>query len=166
VSLDDEPSLIEELASPEVTKFIAPPPTGPGAFARFVSWAVSQRQAGRSLYLSVIPVGYDRAVGVTSLHAYVPHGSHVAWNWGFAVGAAWWGTGLFQDTAALTLRFAFDTMGLPQVEAWSPLTNGRAHGALDKLGGEPELLRNVRAPDGRHGTFVKWTIRHVRRPGL
>ena len=97
------------------------------------------------------------AQGIISLRA--PKVPGVPWNWGFVFGSPAWGTGAFAEAARLALDFGFHDIGLPAIEAWCPLSNGRAHGALAKLGAEPELVKNVDAPDGRHGRFIRWTIR-------
>lgn len=155
---DDRAAFVEHLATPEVTRFIPAPPADHEGFERFAHWAVRRRCEGLAVYFSVIPDGYDRAAGVICLHTHVPGDSQSGWDWGFALGPAWWGTGLFQLAARLTLDFAFATMGLPAVDAWSLVNNGRVHGAMAKLGAVPALVRDTQGPDGRFGTYIRWRM--------
>jgi RimJ/RimL family protein N-acetyltransferase len=45
-------------------------------------------------------------------------------EWGFAVGSAFWGTGVFRESAELLLAFAFETIGVHRLEARPPRTRG------------------------------------------
>ena len=73
-------------------------------------------------------------------------------EWGFALGAEFWGTGMFVDGAELVLDFAFDVLGVHRLEARAALKNGRGNGALQKLGAMQEgvlrrsFLRNGDLP--------------------
>jgi RimJ/RimL family protein N-acetyltransferase len=80
------------------------------------------------------------------------------WNWGFALGTANWGTGVFREAAELLLSFARTSMALPQVEAWILHANGRANSAISKLGAVPQFRANAKAPDGRVADFIRWTV--------
>ena len=72
-------------------------------------------------------------------------------EWGFAIGSAFWGTGLFQEGAGLVLDFAFDTVGVHRLEARAAVKNGRGNGALQKLGAVQECrLRNSFLKDGQY----------------
>jgi RimJ/RimL family protein N-acetyltransferase len=55
-------------------------------------------------------------------------------EWGFVVGQPYWGTGLFSNGARLVLSYLFETVGVRRLEARTVITNGRANGALLKLG--------------------------------
>jgi RimJ/RimL family protein N-acetyltransferase len=152
----DAPSLLRELNAIEVKRFVPPPPDTLEGFDRFIAWAIRLRSEGQGACFSVLPLQKSTPVGLMSLRK--PDQETAPWTWGFIFGSSAWGTGLFQDAALHVLTFAFGTMRLSTLEAWSPLTNGRAHGALAKLGAEPELRRKVQSPDGRSGDYVVWTI--------
>jgi ribosomal-protein-serine acetyltransferase len=69
------------------------------------------------------------------------------------------GTGVFLESARLVGSLAFGTVGARRLESRVATQNGRAHGALRKLGAVQEgvLRRSVR----RHGEFVDqilWSI--------
>ena len=65
-------------------------------------------------------------------------------EWGFAIGSAFWGTGVFGAAATLALDFAFRTLETHRLEARASLQNGRGQGALLKLGAVKEgVLRKA-----------------------
>ena len=80
-------------------------------------------------------------------------------EWGFAIGSAFWGTGVFQASARAVLAFTFDIVGATRVEARSCVANGRGNGALQKLGATREgVLRKSFLRDGLYHDQVLWSI--------
>ena len=73
-------------------------------------------------------------------------------DWGFAIGAAFWGTGAFEDGAALVLEFAFETLGVHRLEARVAVLNGRGNGALLKTGAVREAI--LRKSFLRYGQYL------------
>jgi RimJ/RimL family protein N-acetyltransferase len=69
------------------------------------------------------------------------------------------GSGIFLETARLVGSFAFGTLGTHRLEARVLLQNGRAHGALRKLGAVQEgvLRRSVRRA-GEYFDQVLWSL--------
>jgi RimJ/RimL family protein N-acetyltransferase len=157
VQRGDTWALIEALGDPEVTRYITPPPATREGFARFVRWAQAERRAGRYLCFVVVPRATGRAVGVIQVWAIEP-GFDVA-EWGFALGRAWWGTGLFLEAAELALRFVFETLGTGRLEARSAVVNGRGNQALRKLGAVEEgVLRRCFIVGGERRDHVMWSL--------
>jgi ribosomal-protein-alanine N-acetyltransferase len=118
-------------------------------FERFIGWTLRQRAAGTYACFAVTVAGFDTAVGIFQVRSLEP-GFETA-EWGFAIGSAFWGTGLFQEGAALVLDFAFDTVGVHRLEARAAVKNGRGNGALQKLGAVQECrLRNSFLKDGQY----------------
>lgn len=116
-----------------------------------------QREAGTAACFAIVPEGSPLAAGLIQIRALEP-GFRTA-EWGFALGAAHWGTGLFIDAARLALRFAFDTVGVHRLEARAALINGRGNGALRKLGAVQELvLRRAFRHDGQYIDQALWSI--------
>ena len=71
----------------------------------------------------------------------------------------YWGTGLFVEAANLVLAFAFDTMGVHRIEARTALANGRANGALRKLGAAREgRLRRSFLVGNEYHDDVLWAL--------
>lgn len=134
----DAPSLFALLTSEEVSRFISPPPSSVEGFERFISWTLHQRVAGTYACFAVTVAGYDTAIGIFQVRSLEP-GFGTA-EWGFALGSAFWGTGLFQQSAALVLDFAFDTLGVHRLEARAAVKNGRGNRALEKLGAVQECV--------------------------
>ena len=82
--------------------------------------------------------GFDTAIGIFQVRETEP-GFGTA-EWGFAMGSAFWGTGVFQDGAALVLDFAFETLGVHRLEARAAVKNGRGNGALQRMGAVQECV--------------------------
>ena len=80
-------------------------------------------------------------------------------EWGFALGSAFWGTGVYQEGAELVLEFAFDTLNVHRLEARAAVLNGRGNGALLKMGAVQEgVLRKSFLRNGRYLDQVLYAI--------
>ncbi len=132
----DAASLFALLTTEEVSRFISPPPSTVEGFEKFIGWTFRQRAAGTFACFAVTVAGFDTAVGIFQVRA-LESGFGTA-EWGFALGSDFWGTGVFQEGAALVLDFAFDTIGVHRLEARAAVKNGRGNGALQKLGAVQE----------------------------
>jgi RimJ/RimL family protein N-acetyltransferase len=155
--MSDAPALLTLLTTEEVTRFISPPPTTIDGFERFISWAQREREAGRYICFAVVPDGYDTAVGLFQVRQLDP--SFGTAEWGFALGSAFWGSGLFVKGAELVVAFAFEEVGVYRLEARSAVQNGRGNGALRKLGAVQEgILRNSFVKGGKHLDQALWSI--------
>jgi ribosomal-protein-alanine N-acetyltransferase len=153
----DAPSLCTLLTTEEVSRFISPPPTTVEGFERFIAWTARQRQAGAYACFAVTVDSTDTAIGIFQLRELEP-GFGTA-EWGFAIGSAYWGTGVFQDGAELMINFAFETVGVHRLEARAAVKNGRGNGALRKVGAVQEgLLRKSFQKDGEYLDQALWTI--------
>ena len=134
----DAPSLFALLTTEEVSRFISPPPSTVAGFARFIAWAQRQRAAGTYACFAVTVCGFDTAIGIFQIRD-IGRGFGSA-DWGFAIGSAFWGTGVFEDGARLVVSFAFDTLGVRRLEARAAVLNGRGNAALQKLGAVAECV--------------------------
>lgn len=153
----DAPSLHEHLAATPVARFLPPPPNGVLGFERFIAWVHERRATGTTVCLGIAH-GPDRpAVGLLQVHP-LDHQGRTA-EWGFALGEAFWGTGLFTDAASLMLDFVFDTLRVTRLEARVQPENTRAAGVLRKLGGVSEgRLYRVHPADGRGTVNEIWRL--------
>jgi ribosomal-protein-alanine N-acetyltransferase len=154
VEHEDIYSLFELLNDPKVSQYISPPPPTPEAFNGFVEWAHSQRRSGVCVCFAVVPQGLRQAIGLFQIRAL--DSSLYTAEWGFAMGAAFWGTGLFEEAAALVVEFAFKTLGVQRLEARAVTLNGRGNGALEKLGAKGEAVLR-KAFKRQHSQFL-WAI--------
>jgi ribosomal-protein-alanine N-acetyltransferase len=155
----DAPSLCALLTTEEVSRFISPPPTTVDGFERFIAWTLRQRQAGSYACFAVTIDSTDTAIGIFQLRELEP-GFGTA-EWGFAIGSAYWGSGVFQEGAELMIKFAFEVVGVHRLEARAAVKNGRGNGALRKIGAVQEgLLRKSFLKDGEYMDQALWTILH------
>lgn len=153
----DAASLCALLTTEEVARFISPPPTTVEGFERFIAWTLRQRSAGAYACFAVTLQGFDTAIGIFQIRETEP-GFGTA-EWGFAIGSAFWGTGVFQQGAELMLEFAFNTIGVHRLEARAAVLNGRGNGALLKMGAVQEgILRKSFQRDGRYLDQVLYAI--------
>ena len=155
--VSDATSLLALLTTEEVTRFISPPPTTIEGFERFIQWAQREREAGRYACFAVVPDGYDTAIGLFQVRQLDPMFGTA--EWGFALGSAFWGSGLFVKGAELVIDFAFDVIGVNRLEARSAVENGRGNGALRKIGATQEgILRKSFLRNGRYLDQSLWAI--------
>jgi RimJ/RimL family protein N-acetyltransferase len=145
------------IATSAVDRLISTPPASADGFERFISAMRQGREAGTGACFGIVPHGADAAVGLIQIRQLDP--SFRLAEWGFALGAPYWGSGMFVDAARLALAFAFDVIGVERLEARAALINGRGNGALRKLGAVQELVlrRSFRA-GGRYLDQALWTI--------
>ena len=155
--MSDAPALLSLLTTDEVSRFISPPPTTLDGFERFIAWTIREREAGRYLCFAVVPDGYDTAVGLFQVRQLDPGFSTA--EWGFAIGEAFWGSGLFAAGAELVVEFAFDVVGVHRREARAVMQNGRGNGALKKIGAVREgILRKSFLRGGKQLDQALWSI--------
>ena len=153
----DAASLFAMLTTTEVARFISPPPTTVDGFERFIGWTIRQRAAGTYACFAVTLQGFDTAIGIFQIRETEP-GFGTA-EWGFAIGSAFWGTGIFQEGAEMLLEFAFDTLNVRRLEARCAVQNGRGNGALLKMGAVQEaVLRKSFVKNGRTYDQVLFAI--------
>ncbi len=155
--VSDAPSLLATLTTEEVMRFISPPPTTVEGFERFILWTQRQRAAGVYVCFAIVPEGHEDAFGLIQVRQHEP--SFTVAEWGFVLGAQFWGTGIFPEAARLVVEFAFDAIGVHRLEARAAVANGRGNGALKKLGAVQEGI--LRKSLFRHGLYldqILWTI--------
>jgi len=153
----DAESLCRLLTTAEVARFISPPPTSVEGFRRFIAWAGHEQAAGRYACFAVVPAGTDTAVGIFQVRQLDAAFQNA--EWGFVMGSAHWGTGLFADGARLVVDFAVDTIGVNRLEARAAVLNGRGNGALAKVGAVREAV--LRQSFEQHGQLYDqhlWSI--------
>ena len=80
-------------------------------------------------------------------------------EWECTLAPSWRGTGIFLETARLVGSFAFGTVGVHRLEARVLLQNGRANGALRKLGAVQEgVLRESVRRGSDYLDQVLWSV--------
>ena len=153
----DAASLLALLTTEEVSRFISPPPTTVDGFERFIAWTHRERQAGNYVCFAVVPQGMVTAIGIFQVRSL--EAGFASGEWGFAIGSAYWGSGIFAEGANLVLNFAFDTVGVGRLEARACVANGRGNGALRKIGAVQEgVLRRSFLRNGQYLDQALWSI--------
>jgi [ribosomal protein S5]-alanine N-acetyltransferase len=155
--IEDAPSLFEHLTMEEVARFISPPPASVAGFEEFIQWAHRRRAQGRYACFAVVPAGQTAAVGLFQIR--VPDAGPQTAEWGFVLGLAYWGTGLFLAAARRFVDFVFVHMGVQRLEARATIPNARSNAALRKVGAVREAV--LRDSFERHGERLDqalWTI--------
>ncbi len=153
----DAESLLELLTNEEVSRFISPPPTTVDGFEKFIAWAQRERAAGCYICFAVVPEGMDTAIGIFQVRQLDP--MFTTAEWGFAIGRAFWGSGVFTTAARMVIEFSFEKVGIHRLEARAVVANGRGNGALAKLGAFKEaILRRSFLRGGRHHDQALWSI--------
>jgi RimJ/RimL family protein N-acetyltransferase len=141
----------------EVTRYLAVPPSTVDGFERFISWTHRQRAAGTQATLAVTVEGFDGPVGLFQLREIEP--GFGTGEWGFAIGSAFWGTGVFRTGAHLMMHFAFDVIGVHRLEARACVANVRGNAALKKIGAVQEgVLRRSFQSGGQYLDQALWTV--------
>ena len=148
----DAPALVSLLTTSEVTRFISPPPPTAEGFERFIAASQRMRGSGDGACFAVTLRDYDTAIGIFQVRRVSTSddeprqlgGAMDTAEWGFAIGAPFWGTGVFEQSAALVIEFAFERMRVRRLEARCAVKNGRGGKALAKVGAVPEgILRKA-----------------------
>jgi ribosomal-protein-alanine N-acetyltransferase len=153
----DAASLVELISTDDVSRFISHPPKTPEGFERFIAAAARQRRAGTAACYAVTLKGFDTAIGLIQFREI--EGPLQVGEWGFAIGAPFWGTGLFQEAATLFLDFVFHGLGVHRLEARVAARNGRGNSALRRLGAVEEgLLRKALRRNGEYLDQVLFAI--------
>jgi [ribosomal protein S5]-alanine N-acetyltransferase len=143
--------------SAEVTQFLSPPPATVDGFEQFITWTHRQRAVGVQAAAAVVVDGFDAPVGLFQLRQLEP-GFGTA-EWGFAIGSAFWGTGVFRTGAELMMHLAFDILGVHRLEARACVVNGRGNAALAKIGAVKEgVLRRSFLRNGEYLDQMLWSV--------
>jgi RimJ/RimL family protein N-acetyltransferase len=127
------------------------------AVMSFIERTARERAAGVA-FTFLISVGASRAA-VGLIRVKQLDLSFEAAEWEVTLTPSTRGTGVFLEAARLVGSFAFGTVGVHRLEARVLMQNGRANGALRKLGAVQEgiLRRSVRL-NGQYFDQVLWSI--------
>jgi len=154
----DAPALFSLLTAHEVARFISEPPSSVAGFERFIAnTSTRDRGPSRQICFAIVLPGEESPVGIIQIREL--EANFRTAEWGFALGSAYWGTGIFSEAASLALEFIFGRLGVHRLEARAALRNGRGGRALQKLGAVPEgVLRKAFLKDGEYLDQVLYAI--------
>jgi ribosomal-protein-alanine N-acetyltransferase len=153
----DVAALVELLSSGDATSFGLEEPVSEVSVHELVDRAQRDRTAGVSFTYAVTTRASRALVGLVLVRQLDP--AFEAAEWECTIAPAARGTGVFLETARLVGSFTFGSVGTHRLESRVLLQNGRANGALRKLGAVQEgvLRRSLR----RGNTYldqVLWSI--------
>ena len=153
----DAPSLMAHLGDPAVLEFVSGAPRTTAEFRRFIRWSHEERRSRGHLTFGLVPAGTPNPVGIVQMWPIEP-GFETA-EWGFVVGNAFWGTGMFHEAARLLLGFGFLELGVLRLEARTVAGDRRGNRALQRLGATAEgRLRGAFRCRGAVLDHVMWSI--------
>lgn len=154
---DDLGPLVDLLSIADAVRFGLDESVTEKAVHAFIERALRDRGVGVS-FTYVITLGATRAiVGLAQVRQLDVMFEAAEWEMTLAPSAR--GTGVFLDAARLLGSFAFGSVGAHRLESRIVLQNGRANGAMNKLGAVQEgvLRRSVRR-GGEYCDQVLWSV--------
>jgi RimJ/RimL family protein N-acetyltransferase len=155
--LQDLGPLVDLLSIADASRFSLEYPVSDLAVSEFIDRAHRARAAGQA-FTYVVTTNPSRVpCGLAQVRALDP--SFEAAEWEATLAPSVRGSGVFLDVARLVGSFAFGVVGAQRLEARAGLQNGRANGALRKLGAVQEgvLRRSVRR-GGEYLDQVLWSV--------
>ncbi len=156
-TLEDAAAIAGLLVAADATHFGIDEPITEFAVQQFVEQAIANREAGRSFTYVVIANRTGATVGLLQVRQLDP--AFEAGEWECTLAPTVRGTGMFIETARLAGSLAFGTVGVHRLEARVLLRNGRANGALRKLGAVQEgILRRATRRKGQYHDQVLWSV--------
>lgn len=149
--------LVDLLSIPDASRFGLESPITDLAVSDLIERALRARSAGQAFTFAIVPSGTREPSGLMQVRQLDP--SFEAAEWEATLAPPWRGTGMFLDAAKLIGSFAFGTVGARRLEARVLMQNGRANGALRKLGAVQEgVLRRSARRAGEYVDQVLWSV--------
>jgi len=153
----DVAALFNLLSLDDASRFALDDPMTELAVQQLIDRALRDRAAGIAFTYVITQASARTTVGLLQVRQLDPAFEAAEWECTVAPSAR--GTGSFLEAARLAGSLAFGTVGAHRLEARVLLENGRANGALRKLGAVQEgiLRRSLR----RHGHYldqVLWSM--------
>ncbi|HET9833448.1 MAG TPA: GNAT family protein [Vicinamibacterales bacterium] len=150
-------SLIDLLSLADASRYGLEEPVSELAVQHMLERIAYERSAGAA-FTYVITITSTRAlVGLVQTRQI-----DLSWEsaeWECTLAPSWRGTGVFLETARLVGSFAFGTVGVHRLEARVLLQNGRANGALRKIGAVQEgILRESMRRGNDYLDQVLWSV--------
>jgi RimJ/RimL family protein N-acetyltransferase len=149
--------LVDLLSLSDATRFGLEEPVSEVSVQELIERAARERANGVSFSYAITLTGTRTLVGLAQMRSLDP--AFEAAEWDFTIAPSSRGSGVFIDAARLVGSFAFGTLRSHRLEARVLLQNGRANGALRKLGAVQEgvLRRSVRR-GGDYFDQVLWSL--------
>ena len=149
--------LVDLLSLGDATRFGLDEPVSEVGVQDLIGRFARERAAGLAFTYVIALATARTIVGLVQVRQLDP--SFEAAEWECTIAPSSRGSGIFLEAARLVGSFAFGTVGTHRLEARVPVQNGRANGALRKLGAVQEgvLRRSVRRAD-EYLDQVLWSV--------
>jgi RimJ/RimL family protein N-acetyltransferase len=149
--------LVDLLSLGDATRFGLDEPVSDVGVQELIDRFARERASGVSFTYAITLATARTIVGLVQVRQLDP--SFEAAEWECTIAPSSRGSGIFLETARLVGSFTFGTIGTHRLEARVLLQNGRANGALRKLGAVQEgvLRRSVRRA-GEYFDQVLWSL--------
>ncbi len=153
----DVGALFDVLSMADATRFALDEPVTEFGVQQLIDRAARDRSAGIAFTYVVTLTSARTVVGLVQVRQLDPTFEAAEWECTLAPSSR--GNGVFLEAARLAGSLAFGTIGAHRLEARVLLQNGRANGALRKLGAVQEgvLRRSVRR-QGEYVDQVLWSM--------
>ena len=149
--------LVDLLSLSDATRFCLDEPVTDVAVQQFIERVVRDRAAGISFTYAITLSATRTVVGLVQVRQLDP--AFEAAEWEFTIAPSSRSSGVFLEAARLIGSFAFGTVGAHRLEARVLLRNGRANGALRKLGAVQEgVLRRSLRRGSEYLDQVLWSM--------
>lgn len=153
----DLPALIDLLSMSDACRFGLDEPLTELAVQGLIDRARHDREAGIGFTYAVTIAATRAVVGLVQVRQLDP--LFEAAEWECMLAPSWRGTGAFLETARLVGSFTFGRLGAHRLESRVLLQNGRANGALRKIGAVQEgVLRRAVRRGGEYVDQVLWSV--------
>lgn len=154
---EDLGSIVNLLAISDAWRFGIDEPITEETVAALIAKARQERTAGVSLTYAMILGATGALVGLVQVRQLGPTFEAAEWNMTLLPSVR--GTGVFLEAARLVGTFVFNALKTHRLEARVLVQNGRANGALRKLGAVQEgLLRRAVRRGGDYVDQVLWSV--------
>ena len=156
-AMQDLGPVVDLLSLGDATRFGLDEPVSEVGVQELIERFARERASGLAVTYAITLITARTIVGLVQVRQLDP--SFEAGEWECTIAPSWRGSGIFLETARLVGSFAFGTLGTHRLEARVLLQNGRANGALRKLGAVQEgvLRRSVRRA-GEYVDQVLWSL--------
>jgi RimJ/RimL family protein N-acetyltransferase len=156
-SPNDLGPLVDLLALGDATHFGIDDPVTDVGIQEFIERAPRDRANGLAFSYVITLTVARTVIGLVQVRQLDP--SFEAAEWECTIAPSSRGIGIFMEAARLAGSLAFGSVGVHRLEARVPVQNGRANGALRKLGAVQEgvLRRSIRR-GGEYVDQVLWSL--------
>jgi RimJ/RimL family protein N-acetyltransferase len=151
----DVAALLDVLSIADASRFGLELPLADEQVLDLVARFQRERETGTGFAFAI--VAHGAVVGLFHVRQLDPGFEAAEWESTLVPSAR--GTGVFMEAARLVGTFVFTEIGAHRLEARALLQNGRANGALRKLGAVQEgVLRRAVLRDGEYHDQVLWSV--------